>query len=213
MNALGPKRKQRKSQPTVELLDMRIVPTSMAAEAGLAVELKVEARQVHRFEVSLESARPGSRHDRMLIKRIGTEEQMMTRQEVRLDGIVAQAGGMTTGTGSQNSLPANVAVTLDVVYDAYQQNPGQFPANLPATDGANLVVIQGSNVGIQVHDGNPTDFATLLTELESDGMQVTTSSAQFGTIVGMLPISQLPAVAELTDAPSVAPLWQSSLKA
>lgn len=212
MNALGPKRKQRKSQPTVELLDMRIVPTSMAAEAGLAVELKVEARQVHRFEVSLESARPGSRHDRMLTKRIGTEEQMMTRQEVRLDAMIAREGG-TTGTGSQNSLPANVAVTLDVIYDAYQQNPDQFPANLPATDGANLVVIQGSNVGIQVHDGNPTDFATLLTELESDGMQVTTSSAQFGTIVGMLPISQLPAVAELTDAPSVAPLWQSSLKA
>ncbi len=212
MNALGSKRKQRKSQPTVELLDMRIVPTSMAAEAGLAVELKVEARQVHRFEVSLESARPGSRHDRMLTKRIGTEEQMMTRQEVRLDAMIAREGG-TTGSGSQNSLPANVAVTLDVVYDAYQQNPGQFPANLPATDGANLVVIQGSNVGIQVHDGNPTDFATLLTELESDGMQVTTSSAQFGTIVGMLPISQLPAVAELTDAPSVAPLWQSSLKA
>jgi hypothetical protein len=212
MNALGSKRKQRKSQPTVELLDMRIVPTSMAAEAGLAVELKVEARQVHRFEVSLESARPGSRHDRMLTKRINAEERMMTRQEVRLDAMIAREGG-TTGSGSQNSLPANVAVTLDVIYDAYQQNPGQFPANLPATDGANLVVIQGSNVGIQVHDGNPTDFATLLTELESDGMQVTTSSAQFGTIVGMLPISQLPAVAELTDAPSVAPLWQSSLKA
>jgi hypothetical protein len=59
-----------------------------------------------------------------------------------------------------------------------------------------------------VHDSNPADFDLLLTELQNDGMQVTSSSAYYGTIVGMLPISQLPAVAALTEAPSIAPQFQ-----
>ena len=41
---------------------------------------------------------------------------------------------------------------------------------------ASLVVIQGSNVGIQVHDNNPADFDHLLTELTNAGLRVTISS-------------------------------------
>jgi hypothetical protein len=74
-----------------------------------------------------------------------------------------------------------------------------------------LVVIQGSNFGIQVHDSNPADFDHLLTELANAGLQVTSSSAYYGTIVGMLPISQLPAVATLPEAPSVTPLFRPTL--
>jgi hypothetical protein len=211
MKSLRYERKTRKTQPGLERLDLRLAPTSISAGAVLAAGLKVEARQVGRLELSLESARPGSRHDRVLIKRIGADERLMSRQEVRLDNIVARAGG-TTGPGSQTSLPPNVSPTLDVIYDAYEQNPGGFPANLPATDGATLVVIQGTSVGIQVRDSNPADFATFLTDLENAGMQVTIASAQNGTVVGMLPISQLPAVADLPDAPSVAPLFQPILQ-
>ncbi len=206
MKLLRYERKPPKTQPGLERLDLRLAPTSISAGAVLAAGLKVEARQVGRLQLSLESARPGSEHERVLVKRIAAEERVMSRQEVRLDRIVARAGG-TTGPGSQTSLPANLSPTLVVIYDAYEQNPGGFPANLPATDGANLVVIQGTNVGIQVRDNNPADFATFLTDLQDAGMQVTTSSAQYGTVVGMLPISQLPAVAELPDMPSVAPLF------
>ena len=110
-----------------------------------------------------------------------------------------------TSPGSQNILPANVSPTLDVIYNAYETNPGGFPANVPSTGGANMVVIQGTDVGIQVHDGNTADFNSLLTELQSAGMQVTVSSAEFGTIVGMLPIAQLPAVAALPQTPSITP--------
>jgi hypothetical protein len=99
-------------------------------------------------------------------------------------------------------------VTLNVIYNAYEQDPSSFPANLPSTDGALKVIIQGSNVGIQVQDSNPADFAAMLSSLQSDGMQIQTSSAAYGMVVGMLPIAELPAVAQLTDAPSVTPLMQ-----
>lgn len=173
--------------------------------------MKVEARQVGRLQLSLESARPGTRHERVVIKRIAAEERLMSRQDVRLDQILARAGG-TTGPGSQTSLPPNVSQTLDVIYDAYEQDPGGFPADLPATNGANLVVIQGTSVGIQVHDNNPAEFATLLTDLQNAGMQVTIASAQYGTVVGMLPVSQLPAVAELPEVLSLAPLYRPTFK-
>jgi hypothetical protein len=205
MNARRNKRNLRKTQPGLERLDLRLAPTSMSMGAGLATALRVEVRQVHRLQASLERARPGSRHEQALTNRIAVEERMMGRQEVRLDQIVARAGG--TVAGPQTIFPANVSPTLGVIYDAYEQNPGGFPANLSGT-AASLVVIQGSNVGIQVHDSNPADFDQLLTELQTDGMQVTISSAYYGTIVGMLPISQLPAVAALTEAPSITPLFQ-----
>jgi hypothetical protein len=119
--------------------------------------------------------------------------------------------GQSTGTTTSaptSSLPANVSQTLDVIYNAYEQDPSAFPTNLPATNDANTVQIQGTNVGIQVHDGNPADFNTLVSALQSAGMQITISSAQYGTVVGFLPVAQLPTVAALSDAPSVMPLFQ-----
>ncbi len=211
MTSLRNRKRQQKTQPTVERLDLRLAPTSVSmAAATLTASLKVERRQVHHWQLSLQSAQPGSRHERTLINRIAGEERMITRQQVRLDRIEAPAGG-TGGTGSQTNLPGNVAASLNVIYNAYEQNPAGFPANLPSTDGANLVLIQGNNVGIQVQDGNPSDFGTLMTELQSAGMQITTSSAQYGTIVGMLPISDLPTVGHLPEAPSVTPLLRPML--
>jgi hypothetical protein len=204
MNALRNKRNLRKNQPALERLDSRLAPTSMSMGAVLATELRVESRQLHRLQASLERAQPGSRHERTLMVRIAAEERMMGRQAVRLDQIVARGGG--TGTGAQSIFPANISPTLGVIYTAYEQNPGGFPANLSGA--ASLVVIQGSNVGIQVHDNNPADFNQLMTELENAGMQVTSSSATYGLIVGMLPISQLPVVGTLPEAPSVTPLFR-----
>jgi hypothetical protein len=271
MNALRNKRISRKTQLDLEHLDMRIAPATISTAAVLAAELKVETRQVHKWETSLAMAQPGSKHESTLIQRIAGEERLMGRQEVQLARIETRAAarlhpaiilpasnfvnpthhpilvhppvtfpvtstslttaaattstttnsgtttassnpGTTSDTDSQSSLPANVSVTLDVIYNAYVASPGDFQANLPSTNGANLVVIQGSNVGIQVHDGNPADFNSLMTELQNDGLQVTISSAQYGTIVGMLPIAQLPAIASLSQAPSITPEMIPSLK-
>ena len=62
MNALRNKRTVRKTQPALERLDLRLAPTSMSVAAGLASALRVEARQLHRLQASLERANPGSRH-------------------------------------------------------------------------------------------------------------------------------------------------------
>jgi hypothetical protein len=125
-----------------------------------------------------------------------------------VSGVGTDTGSSSTST---NPLPPNAAVVLDVIYNAYTQNPSDFLADLPSTNGANRVVIQGTNVGIQVSDNNPADFNTLVSQLQAAGMQITTSSAAYGMVVGMLPIAQLPAVAGLSEAPSVTALYQPSL--
>ena len=122
------------------------------------------------------------------------------------------AQSTTTAASSPSTLPANVSQTLDVIYDAYSANPSSFPSGIPAVDGANLVVVQGSNVGIQVDDSNPAEFNTFVSNLQSVGVRITDTSATYGTVVGMVPVSDLPAVAALSDASSVSPLMQPSYK-
>jgi hypothetical protein len=133
------------------------------------------------------------------------------------------AGGDTSGTpsgatgnsgpqASTSTLPPNVAPALATIYQAYEQDPTGFTGVTSSTDGANLVVIQGDNVGIQVHDGNPADFNTLVTELQNAGMQITVADATHGLVVGMLPVAQLPTVAGLPQVPSVAALMYPIVK-
>jgi hypothetical protein len=249
---------------------MRIAPTTVAAAAALAAELKIEGRQVARWEGAVATAAPGSHHQQVLLNHIARTEHRMEMQEVRLARIEArvlarfqaspfvrvkgqpspppptrtpgspppftvfaatavapaatETGGSSTSTTSgsqaggsgdvgsqQHTLPPNASVTLDVIYDAYIQDPSGFAADLPSTGAADKVVIQGTNVGIQVHDNNPADFANLVSQLQSDGMQITASSASYGMVMGMLPIAQLPAVAGLPGAPSVTPIFQPVL--
>ncbi len=108
-------------------------------------------------------------------------------------------------------LPANVSQTLGVIYAAYQADPSGFPADIPTTNDANRVQIQGTSVGISVRDNNPADFSTLVAALQSDGMQITDSSAQDGVVDGFLPVAQLPAVASLPNAPALVPQFQPNL--
>jgi hypothetical protein len=118
-----------------------------------------------------------------------------------------QSGG-SSDTSTPSSLPPNASPTLAAIYDAYTQDPTNFLADIQSMGVAGKVVIQGSNVGIQVHDNNPADFATLVSQLQADGMQIVSSSATYGLVEGMLPIAQLPAVAGLPEVPGVAPMFQ-----
>ena len=82
----------------------------------------------------------------------------------------SQSSGTTTNAASQATLPANVSPTLGVIYNAYLNKTGPvLPATIPATNGANTVMIQGSNVGIQVQDSNPANFNTSVSDLQSAG--------------------------------------------
>jgi hypothetical protein len=333
MNTLVNQRRVRKTQPTLENLDLRIAPATLSAGANLAAQLKVESRQVGRWEVSLATATPGSREQTFLIRHIARTEGRMAVQDARLAridaahamavadparvrpghpiaviapvgygtgqssapapssqtamavadparvrpghpiAVIAPVGygtgqssapapssssqtamavadpapvrpghpiaviapvGYGTGQSSApapssspqtasatasgststttTTLPANVSPALATIYAAYEADPSDFPADIPVTNGATLVQIQGTSVGISVKDSNPADFNTLVTALQSAGMQITDSSATYGLVVGFLPVAQLPTVAALSDAPSVAPLYQTMLQ-
>ena len=94
---------------------------------------------------------------------------------------------------------------LDTVYEEYEDG------DLPTTAQPGQVEIQGTNVGVQLTTSNSSDFAAMLSAAESLGLQVTTSSATYNTVVGFLPIAELPAAAQLTGAPSITPLQSPEL--
>jgi hypothetical protein len=100
-----------------------------------------------------------------------------------------------------NPLPANASVLLDTVYEEFVN--GDLPAS---TMHPGQVEIQGSNVGIQIQTNNPSDFATIVADAESLGLQVTDASNAYDIVVGFLPIAELPSVAQLPGSPSITPL-------
>jgi hypothetical protein len=102
---------------------------------------------------------------------------------------------------SANPLPVNVSTLLGTIYSEYEN--GILPS---PTVKAGQVEIQGSNVGVQFQTSNASDFATMMADAESLGLQVTVSSAGYGIVDGYLPIAELPAAAQLAGSPSLTPL-------
>jgi hypothetical protein len=109
------------------------------------------------------------------------------------------SSGSTTSTTS-NPLPDNVSTILGTVYEEYQNGA------LPTSAQPGQVEIQGSSVGVQMRSSNSADFAAMVSAAQSLGLQVTTSSAAYDMVIGFLPISELPAAAQLTGAPAITPL-------
>jgi hypothetical protein len=98
-----------------------------------------------------------------------------------------------------------VAAPLQVLYGEFQSSNydgGDSDDFTAPTD--KLLQISGSSVAVSLKIGSGTDFATALSQLQSDGMQVSTSDSTYALIEGMLPISELPAAAQV--AASVTPV-------
>jgi hypothetical protein len=110
---------------------------------------------------------------------------------------------------SPSPLPSNVSGQLQSIYQQFVDSGGGD--NFTPT-GVNGVVISGSNVGINVHVNNPADFDTILAQLQSDGLQVTTSSAAYGIIDGMVSIAQLPTIAQISSNMSLTPIFNPTLR-
>jgi hypothetical protein len=116
----------------------------------------------------------------------------------------------TSGSGTNSGPPsdplsANVAAALQVLYQEYTSSNydgGDSDDFTAPTD--KLLQISGSSVAVSLKIGSGTDFNTALSQLQSDGMQVSASSTTYGLIEGMLPIGELPAVAQI--AASVTPV-------
>ena len=111
------------------------------------------------------------------------------------------SSGSTSQTSS-SPLPSNVAGSLQSLYTEFEgAGTGSFQPSQPNDA---LLQISGNNVEVSIKVGSGTDFATALAQLQSDGMQVSNSSSGYDLIQGMLPISELPAAAQI--ASSVTPI-------
>jgi hypothetical protein len=100
---------------------------------------------------------------------------------------------------------------LNTIYQQYLQflnsgGSGSFSSSL-----SNLIQIQGTNVGVEVHGKGTGDFNALVSSLESMGMQISATDAVTQTVVGMLPITDLPAAALGLQTLSVTPLYLAKL--
>ncbi|WP_076348270.1 hypothetical protein [Paludisphaera borealis] len=105
------------------------------------------------------------------------------------------------GTAAQN-LPPNVSGELNVIYQNFLTN-----SNQPIETGPGSIPIDGSNVGVNIHGNGQGDFSDFLSTLRNLGMEITATSDVTWTVVGMLPISQLPTAAQTPQTLSITPQY------
>jgi len=108
---------------------------------------------------------------------------------------------------SSGPLPSNVGAALQSLYSEYQSEGNNFHAD-ESIDQA--LQISGTSVEVSLKIGSGSDFNAALSQLQSDGLQLSSSSATYGLINGMLPIAQLPAAAQI--ASSVNPVFAPQLQ-
>jgi hypothetical protein len=193
----------------------------MGAAAVASASARVEARhelalERHAKEMARAEARHLARHHAagaaMSLNRVslrGAADPPAVGPGQRPIFITTPTGTITTTNSTTgSSLPANVGGPLRTIYQEYQQwvsggEQGAFTSSL-----ASMVVIDGTNVGVSVRATDSADFNALVSEVEGLGMQVSGSDATHLMITGMLPIAQLPNVAQLSQTESVAAMFR-----
>jgi hypothetical protein len=110
------------------------------------------------------------------------------------------------------TLPTNVdwrLQSLDLQYQAFVNTGGE---GIFSPTGAEGLQINGTHVGVKVSTLDGRQFASILAELESDGLRVTQDSLLGGFIDGELPIGQLPTVANMSPMVTIRPLIEPRLR-
>jgi len=126
--------------------------------------------------------------------------------------IVANGTAPTATSGasilsSSGSLPANVSQSLQGVYQQYLQYASTNESESFKPTGVGLVEVNGTSVGVQINGNGMSDFNTLLSQLQGEGFQVTSSNATDKSAQGMLPIAQLPDAAQLSGTLSITAMY------
>ena len=109
------------------------------------------------------------------------------------------------------SLPANAGNILNAIYQEYQKYKQDGGTGTFTSSWSPFVVIQGSDVRVDVHGNGSGDFGSLVSTLQNLGMQVTATDSVTQTVEGMLPIDQLPTVAQEPQTLSVTPSFRPVL--
>jgi hypothetical protein len=84
---------------------------------------------------------------------------------------------------------------------------GSFTPGQPSD---RLLVISGDSVGVNIRVDSGGEFNSVLSQLQADGMQVKSTAATYAMVSGIVPISKLPAIAQL--ATSVTPMSSPVVK-
>jgi len=109
------------------------------------------------------------------------------------------------------SLPANAGNILNTIYQEYQKYKTDGGTGTFTSSWSPFVVIQGSDVRVDVHGNGSGDFGSLVSALQDLGMQVTATDSVTQTVEGMLPVDQLPTVAQESHTLSVTPSFRPVL--
>ena len=96
-----------------------------------------------------------------------------------------------------------MSAALQSLYSQYESYESSGGSGTFTPTGVGSIELSGNDVGINFQISNTANFNTVLAQLQSDGLQVTTDSAAYGIIDGMLPIADLPAVAQISSTASV----------
>lgn len=112
---------------------------------------------------------------------------------------------------AQQPLPANVDQGLGTIYAQYQEFVSGGGTGTFAPSGAFMIVVSGSDVGITAHGNGTGDFSAYVAALTGLGMQVQASDANTATVVGLIPINNLPNAATLAQTLSLTPLYKPIL--
>jgi hypothetical protein len=100
----------------------------------------------------------------------------------------------------------NVSQDLNMVYNAFAGNTAtaeQLASQYP------MLYFQGNSVSVMVKGKG--DFNTLLRDLRSAGMTITTSSSFYNIVIGYLPITALPTAAKLPETGNISPNYRIAL--
>ena len=108
-------------------------------------------------------------------------------------------------------MPANAGDILNTIYQDYQKYKKDGGTGTFTSSSSPFVVIQVSDVRVDVHGNGSADFGSLVSTLQSLGMQVTATDSVTQTVEGMLPIDQLPTVAQEPQSLSVTPSFRPVL--
>jgi hypothetical protein len=193
-SAMNTHRHDRRALPASEALDERLVlSAASAAVAALHHDIRLEQRLEARL-AGMES-RHGSHATRA--------ESHLVARIARLDARIALLEASTSPpVPSPGPLPGNVASALQSLYQEYEAE-GSGSSFTPSLPSDKLLQISGTSVAVDLKMPPAGDFNSFVAMLQSDGVQVTSSSAAYGLVEGMLPIVELPAVAQV--AASVTP--------
>lgn len=114
-------------------------------------------------------------------------------------------------THNENALPANVDQALDKVYQDYQAYVSGGSSGDFTTSESAVIVVSGTNVGINAHGNNSGSFDAYVAALTGLGMQVQATDSTTETVVGLIPISALPDAAKLAQTFSLTPMVKPRL--